>query len=331
MRKKDVTALFDLDGEQISVPDYYNSLIEAKISVRRLRIYSQLTYWEKKELDPKLPPNPPRQYANDWRGWDDFLIKKLRDHYYPTWQQASESAIKLNIRSAREYDAKRYLDLRLHSQPRFKYPDWPGWDTFLQRKPKPARGPYYPNIYEAAAAVATLGIKTKTEYALRYDEDPRLPADPWNRYKKYWRSNGGWYGFFNRRKPTKKYANWKICSEAAIRLGIQSQPEYERRYREDPRLYSHPDQKFYRVWKAYGGWPAFLGRTRRHDAYETLNEVIGAIRKLGIITQAEYLRRFHEDPKLRARPDRTYRNAKPINWQQIGGWNGLFAQIRLAA
>ncbi|WP_303414842.1 integrase repeat-containing protein, partial [Shewanella sp. 5_MG-2023] len=115
-----------------------------------------------------------------------------------------------------------------------------------------------------------------------------------------------------------KYKTVEEASKAAINLGIKSQVEYIKRYQEDPRLHSVP-YSFYRDdWQAFGTWYGFLGKDTP-DYYPTIEAASKAAINLGIKSQAEYKKRYQEDPRLHSNPNSFYRD----DWQAFGTWYGF--------
>ena len=106
---------------------------------------------------------------------------------------------------------------------------------------------FYGTWQEAGVAAQKLGIESYPEYRKRYREDPRLHSDP----KKFYPDFPGWKVFLN----TGFYTTCAEASTAAQRLGIKGFTEYQKRYREDPRLPSNPDA----FYPDFPGWKKFLG------------------------------------------------------------------------
>ncbi|HZZ99733.1 MAG TPA: DEAD/DEAH box helicase family protein [Candidatus Paceibacterota bacterium] len=109
---------------------------------------------------------------------------------------------------------------------------------------------FYPTWQEASSICISKGIISWPQYSKRYKEDRRLPANPWQYY-------GGFPGypvFFGRVPKLPKYGTWLEAAKVARRLKIRSEPEYQRRYKEDPRLPYDPNDKY----DDFPGWPAFL-------------------------------------------------------------------------
>ncbi|MEI6379001.1 MAG: integrase repeat-containing protein [Candidatus Falkowbacteria bacterium] len=112
--------------------ELYPTWQQAGLVCQSFGIKSQVEYYSRyKELDCRLPGNPPEHYK-DWPGWMDFLGKKRRS-FYPTWQEAAEAVKALNIRSNFKYRTLYKNDPRLSSNPYGLYSDWPGWKRYLGR------------------------------------------------------------------------------------------------------------------------------------------------------------------------------------------------------
>ena len=105
-------------------------------------------------------------------------------------------------------------------------------------------------------------------------------------------------------KRLKFYSTYDEAKQAVSKLGIRSPKEYLKRYKEDPRLPSAPDV-FYEG-KGWVDWPNFFGR-ETPDLYLTIKEAKKAVKKLGINSESEYIKRYKkEDPRLPSNPDRKY-------------------------
>ncbi|NRF64593.1 integrase repeat-containing protein, partial [Vibrio coralliilyticus] len=137
---------------------------------------------------------------------------------YETLSQASETAIGLGIKSKQEYNQRYKEDERLPSSPHSAYADdWVDWFSFLDKKKRS----WYPTYAEASEAAIGLGIKSQPEYTQRYKEDDRLPSSPHRVYTDDWVD---WFSFLDKEKRS-WYPTYAEASEAAIGLGIKSQPE----------------------------------------------------------------------------------------------------------
>ena len=60
-----------------------------------------------------------------------------------------------------------------------------------------------------------------------------------------------------------KYETIEEASQAAMSLGITSQPDYKKCYKEDPKLPAHPDQVYSDDWASFGTWYGFLGSEKK--------------------------------------------------------------------
>lgn len=113
------------------------------------------------------------------------------------------------------------------------------------------------------------------------------------------------------------YENVEEASEAAQRLGIATWEEYQQRYREDPRLPSHPDGVY---GDYFPGFSEFLRGEKPQEFYETVEEAREAARRIGIATKEEYQQRYREDPHLPSDPKKFYGDNFP-RWKIFLGTN----------
>ncbi|MGR5234374.1 integrase repeat-containing protein, partial [Vibrio rotiferianus] len=173
--------------------------------------------------------------------------------FYATINQASKAAIGLGIQSKQEYQQRYKEDERLPSSPNKAYAnDWVDWFSFLDKEKRP----WYSTYAEASEAAIGLGIQSQQEYQQRYKEDERLPSHPNRPYANDWID---WFSFLDKEKRS-WYSTYAEASEAAIGLGIQSQREYQQRYKEDERLPSYPNKGYANDWV---DWFSFLDIEKR--------------------------------------------------------------------
>ncbi|WP_257173417.1 VPA1269 family protein [Colwellia sp. M166] len=291
--------------------DFYETLQEASDAAIALNISNSGEYERRYKEDPKLPSNPDKKYSDQgWEGFDVFLGKEKKDHYV-THQEASDSAIALNISSGTEYRRRYKEDPKLPSNPHRTYENlgWDNWNLFLGKEIKE----YYETLQEASDAAITLYIRGQAEYQKRYKEDPKLPSSPDEKYKVL-----GWEGFdvFLGKEKKSLYETLSEASDATIALNISSPSEYKRRYKEDPKLPATPDKKYAALgWESFD---TFLGKEKT-NFYETLQEASDAALALNISSGIEYGRRYKEDPKLPAYPDTKYKDQGWEGWRAFLG------------
>jgi hypothetical protein len=283
----------------------------AKAAAQAMGIKRQSEYTKRYREDPRLPAHPAEVYASaGWMDWYDFLGKERPD-IYPTYAEARAAAQALGIKSQFDYK-KRYREApRLPSGPDKVYASagWMDWYDFFGKE----RPDIYPAYAEAQAAVQALGIKSELDYKKRYREDPRLPARPDHVYARTgWMD---WYDFLGNERPD-FYPTYAEAQTAAQALGIKRQPDYIRRYREDPRLPARPDHVYADV--GWMDWYVFLGN-ERPDFYPTYAEAQTAVQALGIKRKPDYIRRYREDPRLPACPDHVYASAGWMDWYDFLG------------
>ncbi len=225
----------------------YSTWQEASEASKNMGIQTPEEYLLKYLDDPKLPRMPSKTYE-DFPGWlvftGNFENVRQVEYCYSTWQEASEAAIKLGIKTWAEYKIKYKNDARLPSNPNQVYKDFPGHLAFL-KKPEPGQK-WYSTWQEASDAVSKLGITSFKEYQERYKEDSKLPSTPHTAYSNF----PGMIVFLKL-----KYETWQEASEAAIKLGIKNRREYEKRYKENTKLPGNA-----RDYDGFPGWDKFLGK-----------------------------------------------------------------------
>lgn len=244
-----------------------------------------------------------------------------------SYAEASKVVFEMGVISYNDYLEVRKKIQGLPSHPKRIYKDeFQGWNNFVGGRKK------YLTVSEARDAVVRLGIKSWSQYYLRYKEDPKLPGNP----EKYYL--GTFQGFYDFSGRTKKelYPTLAAASAASVRLGIKSSHNYKMRHREDPSLPATPRLMYADEWI---DWAFFLkvNTQRRYgnpdksdkldkvskaeeegeEGYKTCEEFILAIRKLGIVSMAEFNSRKKEDPKLKWSPKRLYGD----EWV---GWAAVF-------
>ncbi|WP_099609559.1 gamma-mobile-trio integrase GmtZ [Vibrio coralliilyticus] len=272
----------------------YLTYAEASQAAIRLGIQSRTEYKQRYKKDERLPSNPHQVYADDWIDWFSFLDKEKRSLYL-TYAEASKAAIRLGIQSQPEYKQRYKEDKRLPSTPQQTYAnDWVDWFSFLDKEKRSL----YLTYAEANQAAIKLGIRSQQEYSQRYREDERLPSTPHQTYTHDWVD---WFSFLDKEKRS-LYLTYTEASRAAIGLGIQSNPEYQERYKEDERLPSAPHQVYADDWI---DWFSFLDKEKR-SFYLSYTEASQAAIGLGIQSHLEYQQRYKEDEYLPSNPSTFY-------------------------
>lgn len=226
------------------------------------------------------------------------VLEYVQRDFYPSWQGASKAAIRLKIKNWSDYRARFKADPGLPSSPDTHYKDFPGWSEFLGnpnlirlRK----REEIYPTWQEAGIAARRLGVSSFLDYRKKRMRDPRLPGLPYKAYPDF----PGWDAFMGR-DTSQPYKTWRQASQAAIRLKIKDQVDYQAKYKQDTCLPSSPRT----MYSDFPGWTAFLGKPTREKPYTTWQKAGKAAVRLGITTYEEYVERYREDPKLPGNPRR---------------------------
>ncbi len=232
--------------------DLYTSYADAALASQILGIKNGGDYRARYLEDPRLPANPQNFYAKTgWMGWNSFLGNK-KHYYYPSYAEAQMAAKALGIKDSKQYLAHFREDARLTSNPSSLYKNigWSNWYDFLGNK-KPY---FYATYAEAKAAVYAMGIISIYDYRRRSRSDPKLPTNP----LKFYADQGwvDWYHFFGNEKRS-FYETYIEARSAAQALRVKGQKDYQKRYREDPKLPSSPNDIYSK--SGWVDWYDFLG------------------------------------------------------------------------
>lgn len=118
-------------------------------------------------------------------------------------------------------------------------------------------------------------------------------------------------------KKLDKYPTIEEASKAAQKLNFTGQADYRKRYKDDNRLPSSPQQKYGQAaWDEIGGIKGFLGMPL---LYKTIQEASKASKALGISSRVEYREHHNKDPSLPSDPKRQY----PDEWACFGKWKSF--------
>jgi superfamily II DNA or RNA helicase len=228
------------------------------------------------------------------------VVSRVTTQLYPTWQEASEAAKKLNVQSVSQYVSSLKQDPQLPTNPYAYYSDFPGYITFFGKS-----APDYYRTWEAASRAAILlKIRSGIEYTKRYKEDQRLPSNPKHVYPDF----PGIDLFLGKKVPYRGraiYSSWQEAGKAAQKLKIKNRREYDLNYKNDPRLPSNPSE----VYGDFPGTDVFLGKKtpyRGREIYKKWQVASKSAQALKITSQRDYKRKYKKDSKLPAHPESYY-------------------------
>lgn len=227
-------------------------------------------------------------------------VTRNRDTY-ATYQEASNAAKSLGIKTKDEYLTNYRKDWRLPSNPQRCYPDFICWPHFLGQQ-NYCLNPYE-TWQEAGKAAANLGIRNYREYQRRFKEDPRLPGAPYQTYTDF-----PGFPIFIGLRSVKMSATWEEAGRIAKKLGIKTYTQYKAEHSKDDRLPKAPEN----VYDDFPGYKVFLGHNPVKK-YKTLSSAKKAVRKLGIKSGFSYRLNYKKDPRLPAVPREMY--------EDFAGWN----------
>lgn len=286
--------------------EYYSTLLEAQKATQLLGIKSGPEYRTRYKEDPKLPSDPKKFYSEEWStktGSSFFLLSSGR-LIYQTLAEAKVAIELLGINSPTEYKNRYKEDPRLPAKLKNHYSkEWHTSSSAVDFWNRPIKKKYA-TLVEAQKATKALGITSMLEYYKRYKEDPRLPSSPREFYCKEWPSKSSRTIFLGRVKEA-SYETFSEAQAALINLGIKSYSEYEKRYKEDPKLPNRPREFYSKEWPENSGWKIFTGQ-KIINFYPSFTEAQQATALLRVTTMVEYNRRHKEDPRLPSNPSKYY-------------------------
>lgn len=232
--------------------DFYPGYAEAEFASQAMGFRSIYEYQKYYRLDPMLPANPSRVYADTgWIDWYTFLGKE-KHVIYPTYVEAQSAVRALGIEDGKDYSARFRQDPRLPASPASQYTKigWTDWYDFLGKE-KPS---LYESYADAKTAAAALGVKSTSDYRRQRRKDEKLPADPLKFYaERGWRDWSDFLGIEQRIH----YETYIEARTAAQALGARSQREYQKRHRVDSKLPYNPEVVY--SINGWTGYPDFLG------------------------------------------------------------------------
>ncbi len=125
--------------------EFYPTWQEAGKAARTIGIDSQVKYKAKYSKDPCLPSGPSHVYPK-FPGWGKFLgtgrRRSLPENMYKTWQEASQVAKSLGLKTCPQYKKGYRVDPLLPSRPDKTYSDFPSWCEFLGSEQRRIEKPY---------------------------------------------------------------------------------------------------------------------------------------------------------------------------------------------
>jgi hypothetical protein len=305
---KGYPALFNTPHRRRGI-DIYKTLAEASLAVQALGIKTPKEYSIRYREDSRLPACPNELYEDDWCGFSKMLDSNFRRLPYETLKEASLAVQELGITNTGEYRRRHHLNPRLPSNPNKKYKDeWEGYEALFGRDKRLL----YKTLQEASLAARALNIKSVEEYKLRCHEDPRLPRRPERYYQSFWRGLTSFLGIPGRDGAF--YETLSMAREAVLRLRITNSKEYRLRYIEDDLLPSSLHIIYSDVWPGFKNFLAGIPKGYEGEIYSSIEEASNAVRECGIITKADYKKKYAIDPKLPRSPEVEFID----NWPRWG-------------
>lgn len=169
----------ETDVRDPAADGYYATFEEFMEAVKLLYINSKEDYARKYRSDPKLPARPENIYLSHWRGWSP-ITQSTTSYYCTTWQQARELALPHRFFGADNYRKNWKVDARLPAQPNRRFPDFPGWPTFLLPKA-------CDNMEDLKLAIKILKLSNQSDYQVARLTYPVLPENPEKMFAGEWK------------------------------------------------------------------------------------------------------------------------------------------------
>ncbi len=216
-----------------------------------------------------------------------------KHNFYPTWQEASAAAQKIDGVVGKEtYYSGYKQDSRLPSAPNKYYKDFPGWKIFVG-KTLP-----YKRWQEASKAVKKIEqITNYASYKKWYKQNKRLHVNPDQYYKDF----PGWDIFLDREEVPKIYSTWQQTSGIAKELvKANGDMSYEKLREMDERFPSSPGSSY----SDFPGMDVFLGKDARYPTWQIATRALQVAG--GIIMSASWKELCDNDLHLPKDPEKYY-------------------------
>ena len=245
-----------------------------------------LKHYLRVRMEYGLPCWPSINYAQEWKGWYDFVGREN----FPTYEEAKRIVLENGIKTQEQYISS-LMELGLPEQPDSCYKNlgWNGWSSF-----------FFPTYEEAKMIVKEKGIKTFRQYLSSYKE-LGLPSEPNVYYKDNWTD---WYDFLGK----EGFPEYKEAKRLVKESAVKTQEQYLSSCKElglpaNPNVYYND--------KGWTNWYDFLGKEKAdYPEYEKAKKVV---KKKGIKTKMEYLSSY-KDLGLPSAPDLYYKDKGWTDW-----------------
>lgn len=234
------------------------------------------------------------------------ILRVARMGFYETWQEASEAAQKLGIKSKPEYRKRYKEDRKLPIAPESVYPDFPGARVFFGGKD-------LLSFEELRKEVRKAGIKSSIQYSdyrktHRKEDWPSRPDH--GTYKTEWTN---WKDFL-----FKNYAPqlpFNTLQKEVRDAGIKSVQAYEEVRKNHSGWPGSPNKKY----KEWIGWREFL----REDfvGFLPFKKLRKEVQSAGILSWDDYMDNFKTHPGWHSNPKKFYEN-EWISWDDFIGRTG---------
>lgn len=219
-----------------------------------------------------------------------------------SFQELQKEVQAVGVTNKEEYKSNYKKYSGWPSSPPYSYEDlWLGWPALFGKEVK-----FFLPFDQFQEEVLTAGIKSESEYHIKYKQHQGWPSVPEATYKEKWE---GWPAFFGKEKNIfLTFSKFTVEVRAAQ---IKSSIHYREVYKQHPGWPSTPDRVYKDEWKDWED--LLLNRLLGFD------EVQRRVRALGLKSQIAYIRVYKQHPGWPSSPNVYYGD----QWQ---GWEKFFGK-----
>lgn len=196
------------------------------------------------------PARPHIFYSDKWISWNNFLNTEFVDYL-----EFKEKVRLSGIKTISEYKKNYHVLGRVPKLPNFYYEEWESWPKLFERDRLIRKSDDFIEYEKLKAAVVSINITTKDEYAKQYKSIPGAPSDPRKSYAD-WEGWNIFLGTGKARQSSKKFLPYQELKNKIQSLGIKSTSEYKSKYKQIEGAPGSPDG-YYKEWE---GWVKFCGK-----------------------------------------------------------------------
>ena len=186
----------------------YLSFEEAKKVVWNIRLHSfkqWREYCKSGKKPDNIPATPEAVYKDYWKNWMDWLGTGKKIPFkgkYRSFETARKFVQSLGLKNQKEWSkysktGNRPDDIPVGPGRVYKDKGWISFGDWLGTGKIANQNKQYYSFIEARKFIRSLGLKSRTEWRgyLKSGKKPeKIPTNPSETYKQYWKGFGDWLG-----------------------------------------------------------------------------------------------------------------------------------------